>query len=83
MKKPKMVANLLTVADTCIDASKVWARLLESCGKGPLKKKQDDRETNMTDRGDCKDRGDRWYRGKWSSDQKEKRPFHCPDDAEK
>jgi fructose 1,6-bisphosphatase len=32
MKKPKMVADLLTVADVCIEAQ---ARLLESRGKGP------------------------------------------------
>jgi hypothetical protein len=34
MKKPKMVADLLSVADVCIDASEARARLLESCGKG-------------------------------------------------
>jgi hypothetical protein len=36
MKKPKMVADLLTVADVCIEAQ---TRLLESRGKGPLKSK--------------------------------------------
>jgi fructose 1,6-bisphosphatase len=36
MKKPKMVADLLAVADVCIEAQ---ARLLESRGKGPLKSK--------------------------------------------
>jgi hypothetical protein len=76
MKKPKTVADLLTVTDTCLEES-------ESRGKGPSKKKQDDLEVNMTDRGDCKDRRDRGYHGKQSSDQKEKRHFHCPDDAEK
>jgi hypothetical protein len=64
MKKSKTVADLLVVTDTCIEASKAWARLLESHGKGPSKKKQDDREVNMTDRGDRKDRGDHRYRGK-------------------
>jgi hypothetical protein len=46
MKKPRMVANLLAVADVCIEAR---ARLLESHGKGPVKKKHDDWEVNMTD----------------------------------
>jgi hypothetical protein len=55
MKKPKTVVDLLTVADTCIKVSEAWARLLESHGKGPSKKKQDDREANMTDQGDCKE----------------------------
>jgi hypothetical protein len=49
MKKSKMVADLLTVADTCIEASEARARLLESRGKGPMKKKQDDQEVNTTD----------------------------------
>jgi hypothetical protein len=35
MKKPKMVADLLMVADVCIEASETRARLLESRGKGP------------------------------------------------
>jgi hypothetical protein len=63
MKKPKMVADLLVVADVCIVASEAQARLLESHGKGPSKKKKDDRELNTTDRGDCMDLGDRGYRG--------------------
>jgi hypothetical protein len=42
MKKPKMVVDLLVVADICIEAYEVQARLLESRGKGPAKKKQDD-----------------------------------------
>jgi hypothetical protein len=40
----------------------------------------------MTDRGDSKDHGDHEYCGnrqQQSSDQKEKRHFHRPDDAEK
>jgi hypothetical protein len=57
------VADLLAVADVCIEASESWARLLESRGKGPLKKKQDDREVNTTDWGDRKDHGDRGYHG--------------------
>jgi hypothetical protein len=63
MKKSKMVADLLTVADTCIEASEARARLLESRGKGPMKKKQDDQEVNTTDWGDHKDREDCGYRG--------------------
>jgi fructose 1,6-bisphosphatase len=39
MKKPKMVADLLAVADACIEAFEAQARLLESRGKGPMKKK--------------------------------------------
>jgi hypothetical protein len=39
MKKPKKVANQLVVADTCIEVSEARARLLESHGKGPMKKK--------------------------------------------
>jgi hypothetical protein len=83
MKKSKTVVNLLAVIDTCIEASEARARLLEYHGKGPVKKKQDDREVNMTDRGDRKDRG---YRGNLQQqylDQKEKRSFRCPDDTEK
>jgi hypothetical protein len=76
MKKPKTMADLLTVTDVCIEASEVQARLIESRGKGPSRKK-DDREVNTADR------GDRGYRGKQSLDQKENRPFQCPDDAEK
>jgi hypothetical protein len=34
MKKPKMVADFLAIADVCIEAFEVRARLLESCGKG-------------------------------------------------
>jgi hypothetical protein len=63
MKKPKMVADLLVVIDVCIVASEAQARLLESCGKGPSKKKQDDRELNMTNHGDRKDLGDHRNRG--------------------
>jgi hypothetical protein len=82
MKKSKTVVDLLTVADVCIEASKARARLLESRGKG-LARKKDDREVNTADRGDRKDHADRGYRGKQSSDQKERRPFRRPDDAEK
>jgi hypothetical protein len=85
-KKPKMVVDLLTITDTCIEASEARARLLESRGKGHTKKKLDDREVNTIDRGDCKDRGDRGYHEnhqQQSSDQKEKRSFRRPDDAEK
>jgi hypothetical protein len=82
MKKPKMVADLLAIADVCIKASEARARLLESHDKGPSRKK-DDREVNTFDRGDQKDRGDHGYRGKQSSYQMEKRPFRRPDDVEK
>jgi hypothetical protein len=71
MKKPKNVAVLLAIADICIEASEAQARLLESHGKGPSKKKED-WEVKTTDQGDCKDHG---YSGKQSSDQKEKGLF--------
>jgi hypothetical protein len=48
MKKPKMVADLLAVADICIDASKVRTQLLESRGKGPSRK-MDNRELNTAE----------------------------------
>jgi hypothetical protein len=54
MKKPKMVADLLAVADVCIEASKARARLLETWGKRTSRKKED-REVNIVDRGDHKD----------------------------
>jgi hypothetical protein len=38
MKKSKTVADLLAVADVCIEASEAWARLLESQGKGTSRK---------------------------------------------
>jgi hypothetical protein len=47
MKKPKTVADLLTVADVCIDASEARARLLESRGKG-TSRRRDDREVSTT-----------------------------------
>jgi hypothetical protein len=50
MKKPKTVADLLAVADVCIEASEAWAQLLESRGKGPSREK-DDREVNTMQRG--------------------------------
>jgi hypothetical protein len=83
MKKPKTVADLLVVANTCIEASEAQAWLLESHDKGLTKKKQDNREVNVTDWGDHKDHGDHGYRGKQSSDQKEKRSFRHPNDTEK
>jgi hypothetical protein len=61
--KPKMVANLLAVIDVCIEASEARAQLLESWGKRTSRKKGA-REVNTTDRGDCKDRGDRGYHDK-------------------
>jgi hypothetical protein len=82
LKKPKTVIDLLMVADVYIEASKARARLLESRGKGPSRKR-DDQEVNTVERGDQKDRGGYRYRGKQYSDQKERRPFRRPDNAEK
>jgi hypothetical protein len=39
MKKPRTVANLLTVVDVCIEASEARARLLESQNQGSSKRK--------------------------------------------
>jgi hypothetical protein len=39
MKKSRTVVDRLAVTNVCIEASVAWARLLESCGKGPSKKK--------------------------------------------
>jgi hypothetical protein len=83
MKKPRTVADLLAVADVCIEASYARTRLLESRGKGPSKKKQDDREVMTTVRGDHRDRGYHENHHQQSSDQKEKRLFHRPANAEK
>jgi hypothetical protein len=92
MKKPITMADLLTVIDVCIEAFEGQAWLLESRGKGPSKKKQDDQEVNTTNRGDHGDREDRRnhedrrYRGnhpQQSSYQKDKRPFHRFADVEK
>jgi hypothetical protein len=63
MRKHKMVADLLVVADMCIEASEARAQLLESRGKG-TSKKMEDHEVNSADRGDRKDRGDHGYPGK-------------------
>jgi hypothetical protein len=82
MKKPKTVADLLAVADICIEASEARARLLESRGKGPARRK-DDQEVNTAERGDRKDHRDQGFREKQSSGQKERRPFRQSDDAEK
>jgi hypothetical protein len=82
MKKPKTVTDLLAVADVCIEAFESRARLLESRGKG-LSKRRDDREVNTAERGDQKNHRRYRYRGKQSSDQKERRPFRRPDSTEK
>jgi hypothetical protein len=74
IKKPKTVADLLSVADVCIEASEAQARLLELRGKGPARR-TDDREVNIAEWGDRKDRRDQGFRGKQSLDQKERRPF--------
>jgi hypothetical protein len=65
MKKSKMVANLLTVVDVCIEASEARAQLLESRGKG-LSKRRVDWEVNTAERGDQKDRGGYHYPRKQS-----------------
>jgi hypothetical protein len=54
MKKLKAIADLLAIANVCIEASEAQARLLESRGKGTSRKK-DDREVNTTDRGNRRD----------------------------
>jgi hypothetical protein len=54
IKKPKTVADLLAVTDVSIEVSEAWARLLESQGKGTLRKKEY-HKVNIADRGDCKD----------------------------
>jgi hypothetical protein len=82
IKKPKTVAELLTIADICIEASEARTRLLESRGKGPSRKK-DDREVNTMQWGDQRDYGGYQYHRKQFSDQKERRPFWRLDDAEK
>jgi hypothetical protein len=51
MKKPKTMADLLVVADICVEASEAQARLLMSRGKGPSRKR-DDRVVNTVERGD-------------------------------
>jgi hypothetical protein len=63
MKKPKTVDDLLTVADVCIEAFEARARLLESRGKGPSRRRND-REVNTAERGDQKDREGYRYCGK-------------------
>jgi hypothetical protein len=81
MKTPRMVADLLAVADVCIEASEARARLLESRKKGsPRKKQQDDQEVNTIDHGDCENRGNHQQQ---PIEQKEKRLFHCLADAKK
>jgi hypothetical protein len=63
MKKPKTVADLLAVADVCIEAFEARTQLLESRGKGPARRK-DDQEVNTAERGDWKDHRDEGFRGK-------------------
>jgi hypothetical protein len=67
MKKPKTVADLLAVANVCIEASEARARFLESRGKGPSRRRVY-REVNTAERGDQKDRGGYRYHGKQYSD---------------
>jgi hypothetical protein len=70
-KKPKMVTDLLAVADIWIYVSKAWARLLDSYNKGLPKKKQHE---------DPIDHGNRKQQ---LVEQKEMRPFRWLADAEK
>jgi hypothetical protein len=60
IKKSKTVADLLAVADICIEAFEAWAQLLESRGKGSSRKKEF-WEVNTADRGDQKDHGGHRY----------------------
>jgi hypothetical protein len=39
MKKHKIVADLLTITDVCIEASEDWPQLLATRGKGTSRKK--------------------------------------------
>jgi hypothetical protein len=48
MKKPKMVVDLLAVADVCIEASEARAQLLKSRGKRPSRRR-DDQEVNTAE----------------------------------
>jgi hypothetical protein len=82
MKKPKMVPDLLTVIDVCIESYDARARLLESRGKETSQKKVD-HEVNIADWEDHRDRGDRGFHGKQSSEQKERRHFRCLGDSKK
>jgi hypothetical protein len=82
MKKHKTVADLLTATDICIEAFEARARLLESRGKGPSRKR-DDWEVSTAEQGDQKDRGGHWYHRKQSSDQKEKTPGPLAGDTAK
>jgi hypothetical protein len=60
IKKSKTMADLLVVADICIEAFEAWARFLESRGKGSSRKKEF-WEVNTADRGDQKDHGGHRY----------------------
>jgi hypothetical protein len=82
MKKLKMVADLLAVVDVCIEAFEARACSWNPGGKETSQKK-DDHEVNTPNRGYRRDRGDCRFRGKQSSEQKEKRHFQCPNDVEK
>jgi hypothetical protein len=39
MKKPKVMANLLAIADECIEASEVQAPLLDACKRAPQRRR--------------------------------------------
>jgi hypothetical protein len=39
MKKPKVMANLLAIADECIEASEVQAPLLDACKRPPQRRR--------------------------------------------
>jgi hypothetical protein len=78
MKKSRMVADLLAVTDVCIEASEAQARLIESCNKGPPRKKQQNNRVVNT-----VDHGNRENHQQQPMDQKEKRCFRHPTDAKK
>jgi hypothetical protein len=47
MKKPKTVIDLLVVANVCIEAFEARARLLESCARGPQRRRMIVRLTQL------------------------------------
>jgi hypothetical protein len=70
-----MVVDLLAVADVFIEASEARAQLLDSCNKGPSKKKQqEDQELNTAYRGNHKQQ---------PTEQKENRLFYRPANAKR
>jgi hypothetical protein len=81
MKKPKTVANLLAVADICVDAFEARDDFWSPGVRGPQGRRIV-RSTQLN-LGGRKDREDRGYRYKQSSEQKEKRTFQHPNNTKK